>query len=328
MDSRINSLDGWRGLCIPFVLAGHLLPLGPASWKMNAAVAASGMEIFFILSGFLITNILIKDKNIIRFMIRRFMRIIPLAWLFIVITLLLITADKHNYLPHILFIANWEPITLTYATSHFWSLCVEMQLYILIAIMVATLGDKAFVMLPILCVLVSVNRYLDGVEIAINTYYRIDEILAGCILALIYKQNSLATNKLFKHLNPIVLLPLLILSSHPEGSLLSYIRPYIAMLLIGSTLFGSPTDWANILLKNRFLLYSASISYALYIIHGGLRHTWLGEGETIEKYMKRPVLFIVIFLLAHISTFYYECHWIKFSKHLVRITSINKQKIH
>ena len=37
--NRFLSLDGWRGLSILFVLAGHLLPLGPKSWQMNSSVA-------------------------------------------------------------------------------------------------------------------------------------------------------------------------------------------------------------------------------------------------------------------------------------------------
>ncbi len=112
--------------------------------------------------------------------------------------------------------------------------------------------------------------------------------------------------------------PLLLLSAHTEGWLFNYIRPYIAMLMIGSTLFVNKEEkvWWNKLLMNRLLFYVGSISYALYVIHGGLRHTWLGEGETRETYVKRPLLFAITFLLAHISTFYYEKHWIKLGKRL------------
>ena len=45
-----------EGVSIALVLAGHLLPLGPKSWQMNGAVAATGMALFFILSGFLSTS--------------------------------------------------------------------------------------------------------------------------------------------------------------------------------------------------------------------------------------------------------------------------------
>ncbi|OIR03134.1 acyltransferase family protein [mine drainage metagenome] len=313
MVNRFKVLDGWRGVSISFVLAGHLLPLGPKSWQMNAAVAAAGMALFFILSGFLITNMLLKDQNIGSFLIRRFMRIIPLAWLCLLITLISNSSKFETFLPHFLFYANWEPMALTHETSHYWSLCVEMQFYILIAILVSVFKSRAFMLLPILCVAVTANRYLNGVEIAINTYYRIDEILAGCVLALLFNYGD-SVKRYISLFNPVYMLPLLLLSAHPAGGVINYLRPYIAMLLIGSTLFKTEMVWWNKWLTNALLVYLASISYALYVIHGGLRFTWLGEGESLLKYAKRPILFATTFLLAHLSTFYYEKYWIDLGK--------------
>ena len=90
------------------------------------------------------------------------------------------------------------------------------------------------------------------------------------------------------------------------------------MLLIGSTLFSQDITWFNNWLKGRFLFYIASISFALYVIHGGLIDTWLGEGDKLEKYLKRPLLLAVTFALAHVSTFYYEKHWINLGKKLTK----------
>jgi peptidoglycan/LPS O-acetylase OafA/YrhL len=76
------------------------------------------------------------------------------------------------------------------------------------------------------------------------------------------------------------------------GGFLQYLRPYVSMLLIGGTLF-LPERYpkATRLLNQQSLQYIATISYALYIIHGGLRYTWLGEGDKIIRYLKRPLLF-------------------------------------
>jgi len=287
---------------------------------MNSAVATSGMVIFFILSGFLITTILLRDQNIFRFLVRRFLRIIPLAWLVITITFLFLTVDRSTYLSHFFFYANWPPMSFTKATSHLWSLCVEMQFYVGIAILVATLKTRAFIVIPVLCVMVTLYRYYSGVEIAINTYFRIDEILAGCILALLYNSNSYSATftRFFSTLNPVYIFPLLLISAHPDADWVNYFRPYIAMLLIGATLYSKDEIWLNQLLASRFLFYIASISFALYVVHVGLRETWLGEGDTIEKYAKRPLLFIATFALAHLSTFYYEKHWINLGKRLTK----------
>lgn len=322
MKDRFKSLDGWRGLSIILVLCGHLLPIGPKSWQLNGAVAASGMVLFFILSGFLITTILIKDQNISHFLIRRFLRIIPLAWLIILITLVSVGASYRQYFAHLFFYANWEPIALIPSTSHLWSLCVEMQFYVGIALLVILLKSRAFLALLALSFAITANRYLNGVEIAINTYFRVDEILAGCILAIIYSSGAEKIKHYLGQLSIIYLLPLLIISAHPWGGWLNYFRPYIAMMLIGSTLFNEKfgEQW----LRSRFLFYMASTSYALYVIHGGLSHTWLGSGESVEKYIKRPLLFATTFLLAHLSTFYFEKHWINLGK---KLTSKNQSSL-
>jgi peptidoglycan/LPS O-acetylase OafA/YrhL len=315
-ESRFGVLDGWRGLSILFVLLGHLFPLGPKAWQLNEAIAASGMAIFFILSGFLITSILLRDQNIVHFLTRRFLRIVPLAWLYMAIVLSLSSSLISSYLPHFLFFANWPPMALTEPTGHLWSLCVEIQFYVLIALLVALLKQRAFWVLPILCIAITAYRFVNDVPMAINTYYRLDEILAGCLLALIYHHSNDTLKNLLGRLSPLYLLPLLVISAHPAGGILNYARPYIALMLIGSTLLSDKTNWVQTLLKGRVLFYLASISYALYVIHGGLTHTWLGEGEKLEKYIKRPLLLAVTFGLAHISTFYYEKHWIDLGKKL------------
>lgn len=117
------------------------------------------------------------------------MRIVPLAWLVLAVTFVNFPTGWNSFLPHFLFYANWEPMALTPPTSHFWSLCVEMQFYATVALLVFFLKKKAFFILPVLCIIVTIIRWHDGVSAAINTYYRIDEILAGCILALLYNGN-------------------------------------------------------------------------------------------------------------------------------------------
>ena len=241
------------------------------------------------------------------------MRIIPLAWLAMIITLTLNASNKELYLPHFLFYANWEPIALTTGTGHLWSLCVEMQFYVLVALLVAVLRSKAFILLPLLCFTETAYRYFSGAKMAINTYYRIDEILAGCILALLFT-HSQAAKRIIGKLNPILLFPLLVLSAHPMGGDLNYFRPYIAMLIVGSTLFKEKSSWSSQWLNSRVLIYIAGISYALYVLHAGLSHTWLGQGNTLEKYSKRPLLLAATFLLAHISTHFYEKYWIELGK--------------
>ena len=84
---RFQVLDGWRGISILLVLATHLLPLGPKIWRLNASTGNLGMSLFFALSGFLITKNLLEHGDIRAFFIRRIFRILPLAYLYLVIVL-------------------------------------------------------------------------------------------------------------------------------------------------------------------------------------------------------------------------------------------------
>ena len=326
MKNRFEVLDGWRGISILCVFAGHLFPLGLHRWEFNGAVAATGMVLFFILSGFLITNMLMRDQNILNFLIRRFMRIVPLAWLALSLALYFNNATTHQWFSNMFFYANWPPMGLMESTSHFWSLCVEVQFYLLISILVYIFKEKTFWLLPILAVCVTSYRVFESAQIAINTYFRVDEILAGCILALIYNRGADSIKVFIGKLDSITLLILLLFSAHPFSGPLNYLRPYIAMLLVGSTLFVKDDNWVTAVLKTRILFYIASISYALYVIHGILIDTWLGSGDKLIRYLKRPLLLAVTIALAHLSTKYYESYWIKLGKSLTRRNILNESK--
>ncbi len=117
-DTRLTVLDGWRGVSILAVLATHLLPLGPKSWQLNETFGPLGMALFFTLSGFLITRFLLHHASIGDFLIRRFFRVIPLAWLAMLVALTLTHAPSSYYLPNFLFYANLPPQHLTEVASH------------------------------------------------------------------------------------------------------------------------------------------------------------------------------------------------------------------
>lgn len=316
VDQRFASLDGWRGISILLVLATHLLPLGPKDFRLNETTGPMGMALFFTLSGFLITNFLLHRPSITDFLIRRFFRIIPLAWLYVAIALYISSSTPDTWLAHLLFYANWPPMKLTGMTSHIWSLSVEMQFYVGIALLVRLFSKKALLYVPLICIAFTANRYFNGVHIAINTYYRIDEILAGSTLALVYNhQFGAMPRNLIARINPFPIFILLLISCHPDSGWANYFRPYLATILVGSTLINADSRLTK-LLDTNVLVYIATISYALYIIHPILLHTWLGEGDTLVKYAKRPLLFMALFALAHLSTFYFEKKWIVAGKRL------------
>lgn len=315
INERFTVLDGWRGISILLVLACHLMPLGPKHWELNNVAGLMGMSLFLTLSGFLITHFLLYRPNIFDFLIRRLLRILPLAWLYIVVSLLIFSSNINGWLAHLLLYVNYVPyFFISNVTEHLWSLCVEIHFYLGIALLVAVFKRNSLLIMPLLCILVTLTRIIMHAHVSVLTHLRVDEILAGAVLALIYN-NKLGKGlvKFVTNQNVLFLIVLLVISSYKFSGFMMYLRPYFSALLVGSTLFNSDKKIAKFL-ENKVLVYIATISYALYILHPLLASTWLGSGFGWDKYLKRPLLFIAIFFGAHCSTFYFEKHFIALGK--------------
>lgn len=302
-------LDGWRALSILFVLAGHWLPLGRASWQMNAAIAASGMAIFFALSGFLITHLLLKDDRAGPFLLKRLARILPLAWAAMAVIALGWSEGRQHIIANLLFVANLTPDTLMRGGHHLWSLCVEMQFYVFVAVLVSVGGRRALYTLPFLCVAITILRIADGEVISIVTWHRVDEILVGgCVALWWHHQERLGRPQAgVTAWLPVAALASLIASANPHLGELGYLRPYFAALAIGGSLMAFPA-FIDRIFTSRLVGYIARISYALYVIHGVLTETWLGgeRADTLTRYLLRPPLAVCTWILAHVSTNYFE----------------------
>lgn len=314
---RLTVLDGWRALSILLVLAGHLLPIGPQRWDLNAAVAASGMVMFFTLSGFLITRFLIEDGNIRRFLIRRILRIVPLAWVGALFALLVGGGSTAQVLGTMGFVANLPPwFLLLPAGGHFWSLSVEVQFYAGVAMLVGLAGPRGLRWLPLIGLAVTAGRVAEGQPINIITWFRIDEILAGAALALVYEGwFGERPRAMLCRINPILLLPLVLASAHAGTGALNYVRPYLSALMIGASLYNAP-GWLQQASASRVSRYVAAVSFAVYVFHGILTDSWLGSGDKLEKYAKRPLLIGATFALAHLSTYHFERHFIALARRL------------
>lgn len=274
------------------------------------------MALFFTLSGFLITTFLVHHTSVSDFLIRRFFRIIPLAWLAMIVALVASHAALRAWPAHFFFYANLPPNQLTEIGSHLWSLCVEVQFYVGVALLAALFGARGLMLLPLLCLVVTGLRVATSTTLSVITWYRVDEILAGGILALVHEDKlGTAPRRFLSRANPYVLACLLLVSCHPLTGPANYFRPYLAAMLVGATLFNGQWRLAQALRSSAFD-YIAAVSYAVYVNHQFLEFTWLGSGSKIVKYLKRPLLIGTSFGIAHLSTFYFERYWIALGKRL------------
>ena len=134
---RIPSLDGLRAISIAAVVAGHLAKAlhSTAVW---GAYGNTGVRIFFVISGYLITKLLLGEHertgsiNLREFYIRRAFRILPAALVFIAVAVVI---DWHQMTWYhvsaaVFYLANYD-YSVPWIFGHLWSLSVEEQFYLL-----------------------------------------------------------------------------------------------------------------------------------------------------------------------------------------------------
>jgi len=146
--SRISALDGWRGACIIAVLIGHFAPIHFIDF------GDLGVEMFFVLSGRLMADILFVEKFPLKqFYIRRFSRVWPGV---LVYALFCLAVFSHNsglflhvgaraFFAAISFTTNYKIAMFgqTQLLDHTWSLSVEEHSYLLLGILAFVLRDKS-----------------------------------------------------------------------------------------------------------------------------------------------------------------------------------------
>jgi peptidoglycan/LPS O-acetylase OafA/YrhL len=146
--SNIPSLDGLRAISILWVIFGHAKLSHntiPGLFLFIDTVFGGGqlgVKFFFVISGFLITTLLIKEKiktntvNLKKFYIRRFLRIFPVFYIYLLVVFILnrvlhVGIDTLTFLGAALYLTNFHIFPESWAIMHSWSLAVEEQYYLL-----------------------------------------------------------------------------------------------------------------------------------------------------------------------------------------------------
>lgn len=314
---RLPVLDGVRAISILLVLATHLLPLNAIWPGANNSSGMLGMALFFVLSGFLIGGQVLRRGPVLAFVVQRLARILPLAWLCAVIVALTLPMEPSRLLGHLFFYANLPPKTLTFPLDHYWSLCIEVQFYAIAALLLCLRPAYTSIVISILLVCVATFRILTGSTGGSITWIRGDDILAGCMLAILLNSDAKQRVRQVLSTAPVLWLSGMFLCAScvmlPTGNPINYTRSYAAAVWVGALICQPSSGPARCLSHHRWA-YLAAVSYALYVVHLPLTATWLGSGDLLEKYLKRPLLLGVTFGLAHLSTFHFECHFTEWGR--------------
>jgi len=201
--TRVPSLDGLRALSIAFVLLGHLggtagFPI-PARAVSYFGVAELGVRVFFVISGFLITGLLLReiDKtgtiSLPRFYLRRTLRIFPpyyamLLCIGVAAALGRLDLRPGDLLHAVTYTMNYHA-DRAWPLGHTWSLAVEEQFYLLwpaaLLLLRPERGFKALIAVIALVPLVRLVEWYAGMHDLIgNSFETVADALAtGCVLA-------------------------------------------------------------------------------------------------------------------------------------------------
>lgn len=188
---RILYLDGWRGLAITLVLVSHFLP------STGADLGRLGVDIFFVLSGMLMSNILfIKHIPLSTFYKRRISRIFPVFILYIAVIyssayLFSLSSEYSNTIYTLFFLRTYLPPSpdiwhAELAIGHLWSLNVEEHCYLFLSLitLIGILKNKEALFLTLvgLSTIALHVFYALNSHIAPNYYFLRTEIAASHLL--------------------------------------------------------------------------------------------------------------------------------------------------
>ncbi len=330
MTNYRKEIDGLRGISIILVVLFHAkIPFFSGGFF--------GVDIFFVISGYLITTIILdlyKKQNfsLIKFYEKRIRRIIPALYI-VLITLVFYSfffqapyfakdlSQSIFFTP--IFFQNFLNIyeaanyfSLSYdlkSLGHTWSLSIEEQFYLFypLAILIFLSKSRNFLNLfVIIFFLLSLSSYLylgSDEKYTIWLFYltpsRIWEILIGCLIALniMYIQNkNLSRIGLF-----IILISILVQNFY---NLQLYLRIFVvfgtSLILMSS--FKNENNLIEKILKNKFIVFFGLISYSLYLWHVPIYSIFRDFISYELKFYENLMLILLAIFVSFISFKYIE----------------------
>lgn len=344
---HLPSLDGVRGIAIILVLLWHAWP---TPWTVYGAV---GVDLFFVLSGFLITGILADARDSTHrartFYVRRALRIMPLYYgvLFLVFVVVRVVYRPHNlvYLQLLrdqvwywTYTTNWL-IAFSHShidyLGHFWSLAVEEQFYLLWPVIVWNTSRKTACRIACGAIVGALLCRLTLAALGVWWYpmygltpCRLDSLGVGAAIALALRGPGdirTATRQIMRRLlyaTVVAIALLLVLTIADQyGGMPSLWLPHSVDLTVVALVSGLLVTVAAMreprILQGRVLRTMGLYSYGLYVIHP-LVLAWLRSIAQLERlpFVCGVVGVVISYLLAWLSYHGFEKHFLRLKSRL------------
>jgi peptidoglycan/LPS O-acetylase OafA/YrhL len=291
-EGRIPILDGWRGVAILLVLLEHATQYGRFKDQSWTHLGTFGVDIFFVLSGFIITTRLIKERaehgsiDLRGFYIRRAFRILPPIVTYLLalclLSLFIDLADFHwqELAGSLFFFRNYQfaahPRGLL--TKHFWSLSIEEHFYLFWPALLLFISEKRILLVAFVGAVSSAAwRYyelahdirftaaLPGLQVC-RTDSRLDGLLLGSLVAILLYRDKANPNSRTGDKGGLILifLPAILVTLLASGGGPSFLLYLLIAIIIAYsvTVKKGALAW---LLNFAPLVWVGEISYSLYV---------------------------------------------------------------
>src|SRR5256714_7310394 len=322
-----------------------------------AKAGAYGVDLFFVLSAYLITELLLREKNlrgaldVQAFYIRRALRIWPLYYFFLTLVALVPAwrVDSrfalHYFVPFLFFGGNWSCVVFGFPNrglwALLWSVCVEEQFYLFWPPIVSRLSRRNIFSAAIAMLVVSnftrvaaLSLHAHHPQIWCNTLSRLDPIAMGILMAVMFHGNVPSFDRTSRSL--LLLFGLICLAcvgryaelTSPVSSpwpwmatLIGYPAVAIGCALLVLAVLGSQSR----LLHSATLSHLGKISYGLYVYH--LLATWITDhilvlpSSTLRGGFRFVLAFGITVFLATISYRFLESPFLNLKRQFTHVPS-------
>jgi peptidoglycan/LPS O-acetylase OafA/YrhL len=337
-----KELDGVRAIAVFMVIFFHFffeLDLHPLLTKV-ANFGRTGVSLFFVLSGYLITRILIATKEspgyFSNFYVRRSLRIFPLYYFYLTLIFIILPliAGKPfppfnlqiynwTYLQNFALAFRWEHVS----PRHLWSLSVEEHFYLFWPLLIYLLSVKKIVIASISIIVMAFMVQYFMIESDYVAYYftfaRIDELSMGALLAVLEIRNKLTHKyaKIYLLISVILAIPtiaLMAIFTDIDNTIIQIIKydllAFTFMSMIGYVISLLETGRVKKFLRTKPMVFSGKISYGIYVYHPlCIAAVW-----SVFPKMNPAVLFVIAvsftLLVASASYYLLELNFLKLKR--------------
>jgi peptidoglycan/LPS O-acetylase OafA/YrhL len=330
-------LDGLRAIAVSAVLAQH--------YGIWIGGAGYGVHLFFVLSGFLITGILLVERNNVaefgitrlrafrQFYVRRALRILPLYYFFVLAGIALNVQDARHYAPWLLtYTINLKMASdglYIHNFSHFWSLAIEEQYYLFWPWLILLLPRRWLVPAAVITVatgplfrffvwLTPVFQNNAWIATYIATPTAMDSLGMGSLLAILIASEPTARTleRWMKLKVPIAGVALLLIFQFgPHGLAHRVLLDTSAAIFFAWLIYRASFGFSGItrrILSLAPVIYLGRISYGVYVYHPRIptlvsrTAAYLGMRLPAEQWARTLIAVAVTIVIASLSWYSFE----------------------